>query len=160
MPLVRIMAKQCLISLDYLHRICQIIHTDLKPENVSLCLTEEEVKEIASKGQLTTTKMFDLPDELKKISAGKIETQVGDQRGRCAEENEDASNLDRAAKRALKKRKYKERKKEAKRQAQDGDVPVTKEDKLGLIRQNESNTQRRADVHTDEKWSLKSCNLK
>jgi len=40
---------------------------------------------------------------------------VGDQRGRCAEENEDASNLDRAAKRALKKRKYKERKKEAKR---------------------------------------------
>lgn len=85
---------------------------------------------------------------------------MGDQRGRCAEENEDASNLDRAAKRALKKRKYKERKKEAKRQAQDGDVPVTKEDKLGLIRQNESNTQRRADVHTDEKWSLKSCNLK
>jgi hypothetical protein len=33
------------------------------------------VKEIATKGQLTTTKMFDLPDELKKISAGKIETK-------------------------------------------------------------------------------------
>ena len=43
MPLVRIMAKQCLIGLDYLHRICQIIHTDLKPENVNLCLKEEEI---------------------------------------------------------------------------------------------------------------------
>jgi serine/threonine protein kinase len=71
------------MGLDYLHRVCQVIHTDLKPENVSLCLTEEEVREIASKGQLTTTKMFDLPDQLKKISAGKIETE-GEQRGRCA----------------------------------------------------------------------------
>ena len=71
------------MGLDYLHRVCQVIHTDLKPENVSLCLTEEEVREIASKGQLTTTKMFDLPDQLKKISAGKIETEV-EQRGRCA----------------------------------------------------------------------------
>jgi serine/threonine-protein kinase SRPK3 len=34
-----------------------VIHTDLKPENVSLCLTEEEVKEIATKGQLKSTKM-------------------------------------------------------------------------------------------------------
>ena len=43
MPLVRIMGKQCLMGLDYLHRVCKIIHTDLKPENVNLCLTEKEV---------------------------------------------------------------------------------------------------------------------
>lgn len=43
MPLVRIMAKQCLMGLDYLHRVCKIIHTDLKPENVNLCLTEAEI---------------------------------------------------------------------------------------------------------------------
>ena len=58
MPLVRIMGKQCLMGLDYLHRVCKIIHTDLKPENVNLCLTEKEVQEIAERGQLTTTKMY------------------------------------------------------------------------------------------------------
>ena len=47
MPLVRIMAKQCLIGLDYLHRICKIIHTDLKPENINMCLTDGEVRDIA-----------------------------------------------------------------------------------------------------------------
>jgi serine/threonine-protein kinase SRPK3 len=57
-PLVRIMAKQLLLGLDYLHRICKIIHTDLKPENVSLCLTDKELAEVAVKGCLTTTKMY------------------------------------------------------------------------------------------------------
>jgi serine/threonine-protein kinase SRPK3 len=33
-PIVREIAKQTLMGLDYLHRICHIIHTDLKPENV------------------------------------------------------------------------------------------------------------------------------
>lgn len=34
MPIVREICKQTLMGLDYLHRICGIIHTDLKPENV------------------------------------------------------------------------------------------------------------------------------
>ena len=33
-PLVRILAKQILIGIDYLHRLCNVIHTDIKPENV------------------------------------------------------------------------------------------------------------------------------
>ena len=69
LPLVRIMAKQCLIGLDYLHRICKIIHTDLKPENVNMCLTDKEVNEIALKGQLTTTKMYHQPEEIKMLSS-------------------------------------------------------------------------------------------
>ena len=38
MPLqnVKIMMKQVLEGLHYLHTKCQIIHTDIKPENVSL----------------------------------------------------------------------------------------------------------------------------
>ena len=49
-PLVRRMAKQVLIGLDYLHRICKIIHTDLKPENVSVGLRPDELEEIAKRG--------------------------------------------------------------------------------------------------------------
>jgi len=57
LPIVRQMAKQCLIGLDYLHRVCKVIHTDLKPENVSLCLTDEEVRQIATQGSLKQTKL-------------------------------------------------------------------------------------------------------
>ena len=40
MPIVRKIARQWLIGLDYLHRIWKIIHTDVKPENVLVWLTE------------------------------------------------------------------------------------------------------------------------
>lgn len=54
MPLVRKISKQILMGLDYLHRICKIIHTDLKPENVIVSLTREELGEIMKTGQLST----------------------------------------------------------------------------------------------------------
>ena len=41
LPLVRRMTKQVLIGLDYLHRKCRIIHTDLKPENVIVALNKQ-----------------------------------------------------------------------------------------------------------------------
>jgi len=56
MPLVRVLSKQCLIGLDYLNRICKLIHTDLKPENVVIALSKEELKEIYDNGCLATTK--------------------------------------------------------------------------------------------------------
>jgi serine/threonine protein kinase len=40
--MVREITRQCLMGLDYLHRVCKIIHTDLKPENVVFGLTERE----------------------------------------------------------------------------------------------------------------------
>lgn len=53
-PLVRIIAKQILMGLDYLHRICKIIHTDLKPENVIVNLSPVELTEILEKGCIST----------------------------------------------------------------------------------------------------------
>lgn len=55
-PLVRILARQCLVGLDYLHRMCNVIHTDLKPENVLICLTPDEVDQIATENRLKANK--------------------------------------------------------------------------------------------------------
>lgn len=57
---VKTMAKQVLTGLDILHRRCDIIHTDLKPENVLVELTEQEQAEMkrlvsAENGKLDDT---------------------------------------------------------------------------------------------------------
>jgi serine/threonine-protein kinase SRPK3 len=67
-PLVRKLARQCLIGLDYMHRQCKIIHTDFKPENVVIGLRDDEVTEISKTGQLTTTKMFKNQDLIQKFN--------------------------------------------------------------------------------------------
>ena len=56
LPYIRTITKQVLIGLDFLHRMCNIIHTDLKPENVLVCLTKDELKEIQSTGHLNIQK--------------------------------------------------------------------------------------------------------
>ena len=56
LPFIRIITKQMLIGLDFLHRFCNIIHTDLKPENVLVSLTEEELRKIAEYGALNDNK--------------------------------------------------------------------------------------------------------
>ena len=41
---------QVLLGLDYLHRHCAIIHTDIKPENILLCVSKEYVRRLAAEG--------------------------------------------------------------------------------------------------------------
>ena len=54
LPLVRRMTKQVLIGLDYLHRKCRIIHTDLKPENVIVALNKQQLQEIMDRGTISS----------------------------------------------------------------------------------------------------------
>jgi len=42
------MMKQVLEGLDYLHTKCKIIHTDIKPENVLVCVDRDYVRRIAA----------------------------------------------------------------------------------------------------------------
>ena len=48
----RKMSRQMLIGLHYLHKHCGIIHTDLKPENVLLCLDQDDLNDIIVHKQL------------------------------------------------------------------------------------------------------------
>jgi serine/threonine-protein kinase SRPK3 len=41
-----------LIGLDYLHRICKIIHTDLKPENTIFTLNNDELGDLVKNGKI------------------------------------------------------------------------------------------------------------
>ncbi|KAI5310032.1 serine/threonine protein kinase, CMGC group [Ascosphaera atra] len=65
MPLVKQITKQVLLGLDYLHRHCGIIHTDLKPENVLIEIGDvehivktyvQESQQAAGAGQSHTSK--------------------------------------------------------------------------------------------------------
>lgn len=49
LPIVAVkgIARQIMAGLDLLHRQCGIIHTDLKPENVLICLEQEEIRRMA-----------------------------------------------------------------------------------------------------------------
>ncbi|KAF3481876.1 serine protein kinase Sky1 [Arthroderma uncinatum] len=41
-PMVKRIAKQFLLGLDYLHRFCKIVHTDIKPGNILIEMNENE----------------------------------------------------------------------------------------------------------------------
>lgn len=45
---VKTIIRQVLEGLDYLHTCCKIIHTDIKPENVLLCVNENYVRKLAN----------------------------------------------------------------------------------------------------------------
>ncbi|XP_055333542.1 uncharacterized protein LOC129585051 [Paramacrobiotus metropolitanus] len=45
---VRCIIRQVLEGLNYLHSKCSIIHTDIKPENILLCVDERDVRKLAS----------------------------------------------------------------------------------------------------------------
>ena len=84
-PLVRVITKQILIGLDFLHRICNIIHTDMKPENILICLTNEELKLIQETGTYNTNtnnknksefSYSDMIKEIKKLNEERKKSQI------------------------------------------------------------------------------------
>lgn len=63
-PLVKQITRQILLGLDYLHRVCGIIHTDLKPENVLIAI--EDVEEVARAAACQTAQELKSSDPTKR----------------------------------------------------------------------------------------------
>jgi serine/threonine protein kinase len=58
------------MGLDYMHRICRLIHTDIKPENIVFSLKEQEKFELLYKYVLSTP-LVDLYESTDKIILNK-----------------------------------------------------------------------------------------
>ena len=60
MQFLRIIVKQILIRLDFLHIIIHVVHTDLNPENILVCLSKDKLYTIQETGQ------FDVRQSIKR----------------------------------------------------------------------------------------------
>lgn len=63
-----------MLGLDYMHRICKLIHTDLKPENITFALKEEEEFDLLYKNVFCTN-LVDLFDSKDSIILNKKQLQ-------------------------------------------------------------------------------------
>ena len=73
---VKLIMKQVFEGLHYLHTKCKIIHTDIKPENVLICVDESHIRKIAADAtyfhkmgmKLPGSAVSTAPKELREVS--------------------------------------------------------------------------------------------
>lgn len=67
---------QILKGLDFIHRVCGVVHTDLKPENILIQLTPTQLKELSATGSVKSQirrrldRIEDIPRNLGRSSSG------------------------------------------------------------------------------------------
>jgi len=71
---VKLIMRQVLEGLDYLHQSCGIIHTDIKPENVLVCVEEGRIRRMAGvaiwkylHGELPTWCVANAPKQFERV---------------------------------------------------------------------------------------------
>ena len=141
LPICRVISKQILIGLDYLHRVCGIIHTDLKPENVLLQLTKAQINEIIKFGMLKTR----VDCEPVRAVVMPLVNMVKEVSNPCTD-----LNALKKIKRAAKKKRYLQRKKEIQNKLLQENPEIKIEKKKKKKKNNKKNKKlKKADV--DEK---------
>lgn len=143
-PITRVISKQILIGLDYLHRVCGIIHTDLKPENVLLQLTKAQINEIIKHGMIKT-----------KIDCEPIKKVVIPATPMTKEINVNDPEQLKKLKKAEKKKRYRQRKKEQQKKEQEKKVeeenPSQTAAKKKKKRKNKKKNKKAEDSKLDDK---------
>jgi serine/threonine-protein kinase SRPK3 len=154
LPLVRIIARQVLLGLDYLHRVCDIIHTDIKPENVLLCLRNDELSQIMDKQRMGSSS----PDY--KFDA----TLLGMSKEpkphvKAEEQKKEERPLTEEEKLALKKQKKKEKKKRLK-QKKKAAKKLNNGDIDGANKKHEEKSEIKDDANDERERVNKPMNIK
>lgn len=120
--IVRNFTREICIGLDFLHRHCQIIHTDLKPENVLVAIPTEP-KESSLKSLLTPTNIVSTKTD-KKSGSGQHKHMKKATTGGGGEKDKPPTSEQK------KKMKRKNKKKRQKAKRSDKNLPPLKDDKI------------------------------
>ncbi|CAD8127800.1 unnamed protein product [Paramecium sonneborni] len=135
MDIVRKMGKQILIGLDYLHRICGVIHTDLKPENVLLCLSDEEIKDIVENGQLTSNQLFSDRIHIYRKMLGIVSQEQKKEEQQEEDSEEEETQMSKTQRRKLQRKKKKKQKDKVKQVEEEEEMPNSIKDLFKQDRQ-------------------------
>ena len=71
MIMTLIIPAQVLQGLSYLHNVCNIIHTDIKPENILICVKNSQVSKMAAQASFCHKHGLKMPD-----SAGEVYVNI------------------------------------------------------------------------------------
>lgn len=145
LPYVRMMAKEILIGLDFLHRMCNIIHTDLKPENVLVSLTEKEIIEIAKNGHLDMKNKMKKGATKSKPEKDNDDDDESDDESKLTHQTNDLEGLMKKKKLERKKRQRLKKKlaKQMEKQGKNEDQIKDELEKLNIKLKNEANNKRK-----------------